>query len=132
MVVVKASDVTPFISPLPHQRELRVLLSPDVHGTSELIGMGMVTIQPGQSGNPHTHHTEQESWFVISGTGKLVIGEEEVHLEPDMVVVAPSGVPHQILNDGEEILKALFIFTPAGPEKPHVLESVENAVAQED
>lgn len=130
MLVVKASEVKPFISPLPHQRELKVLLSPKIHHTSNLLGMGMVTIQPGQSGNPHLHEKEQETWFVISGHGKLVIGEEEVALEPEIVVVAPTGIPHQIINDSREILKALFIFTPAGPEEPHLLKTVENAVSE--
>ena len=129
MVVVRASEVKPYVSPLPHKRELRVLLSPRIHHTSNLLGMGMVTIQPGESGNPHNHEKEQETWFVISGEGKLVIGKEEVHLEPDMLVVAPAGIPHQIFNDGSNVLKALFIFTPAGPEEPHFLETVENAVA---
>ena len=132
MVIVKASEVNSYISPHPHRRELRVLLSPKIHHTSKLLGMGMVTIQPGECGNPHTHEGEQETWFVISGEGKLIIGEEEVHLEPDMLIVAPAGVPHQIFNDGCDVLKALFIFSPAGPEEPHFLESVENAVSNDN
>ena len=128
MIVVKASEVTPFISPLPHRRELRVLLSPKVHHTSNLIGMGMVTVKPGESGNPHVHTVEQETWFIISGTGKIIVGDEIVELEPEMVVVAPAGVDHQIKNDGNQVLKAIFIFTPAGPEEPHLLKTVENAI----
>jgi oxalate decarboxylase/phosphoglucose isomerase-like protein (cupin superfamily) len=38
-------------------------------------------------------------------------------LAPDMVVVAPAGMEHQIINDGDEPLKALFLFSPAGPEE---------------
>jgi oxalate decarboxylase/phosphoglucose isomerase-like protein (cupin superfamily) len=39
-----------------------------------------------------------------------------------MVVVAPKGITHQIINDGEGELKALFIFSPAGPEKDFVIK----------
>lgn len=121
-VVTRAAEVKPFWSSPPHKRELKVLLSPKVQGTSPQLSMGMVTIPPGESGNPHSHTREQETWFVISGTGKLVVGDEEVKLEADMVVVAPVGVPHQIINDGNEILKALFIFSPAGPEEPFIVD----------
>ncbi len=79
--------------------------------------MGMVELPPGESGDPHTHEASQEAWYVISGTGKLRVGTEEAQLAPDMVVVAPPRIAHQIINDGEEPLKALFLFSPAGPEE---------------
>ena len=117
MVVVRINEIKSCWSLPPHRRELKVLLSPKRHRTSPDIGMGMVTIPPGESGNSHFHEIEQETWFIVSGRGKLTIGKEVVDLEPNMVVVAPEGVPHQIVNDGGEELKALFIFTPAGPEE---------------
>ena len=39
-----------------------------------------------------------------------------------------AGIKHKIKNYGDEVLKAIFIFTPARPEEPHVLKSVENEV----
>ena len=116
-----ADDVMPFWSSPPNRRALKVLLSPKIHPTSSNIGIGLVTIPPGGTGNSHSHDVEQETWYVVSGKGKLIIGEETVQVTPDMVVVAPSGVVHQILNDGEEELKALFIFTPAGPEEEFIV-----------
>jgi len=121
-VTVHSESVKPFLSASPHQRELKVLLSPKLHGTSPNLSIGLVTIPPGESGNSHFHAAEQETWYVLSGFGKLVIGDERVDLKPDMVVVAPVGVTHQIINDGKEILKALFIFSPAGPEEEFIVE----------
>lgn len=126
MISIKAKDVKPFWTNPPNRRELKVLLSPEEHGTSPYLGMGIVTIPPGGSGNKHAHMDTQETWFILSGFGKLVIGEEEAYLEPEMVVVAPKGIIHQILNDGEDELKALFIFSPAGPEKDFILEKNKN------
>lgn len=117
MIVVRINEIKSYWSLPPHHRELKVLLSPKIHGTSPNLGMGLVTIPPGESGNKHTHDIEQETWFIVSGRGKLSIGDETVELEQDMVVVAPAGVQHQIINNGREELKALFIFTPAGPEE---------------
>ena len=122
VIAIHLNEVKPFQTSAPHQRELKVLLSPKVHGTSPHLSIGLVTIPPGESGNSHFHTAEQETWYVLSGFGKLIVGDERVELEPDMVVVAPVGVTHQIINDGNEILKALFIFSPAGPEEEFIVE----------
>jgi mannose-6-phosphate isomerase-like protein (cupin superfamily) len=76
----------------------------------------MVTLPPGESGDLHAHKREQEVWFVIAGTGRLKIGDDEVELVPDTLVVAPPGTQHQIMNSGKEPLRALFMYSPAGPE----------------
>jgi mannose-6-phosphate isomerase-like protein (cupin superfamily) len=120
MVVVHVDQVEGWWSPPPHQRELKVLLSPAKQDVADMLSMGMVILPPGESGDPHTHGEAQETWYVISGRGKLKIGEETAELIPDTVVVAPKGIEHQILNDGDEPLKALFLFSPAGPEKKYL------------
>ncbi len=122
MIRIQADDVKGWWSPPPHQRKLKILLSPQQYDSSELLSMGVVVLPPGESGDAHVHEAEQETWFVISGRGKLKVGEEMAELVPDCVVVAPKGVEHQIINDGEETLKALFIFSPAGPETQYLLK----------
>jgi len=122
MIIIRAEDVKAHWTPPPHHRELKVLLSPSVHDVTTGLGMGMVILPPGECGNPHTHPDAQETWFVISGKGSLSVGEEKVELTPDSVAVAPMGVEHQIFSSAEEPLKALFIFTPAGPEAQYLPE----------
>jgi len=117
MIVIRAEEVKGWMSPPPHHRELKILLSPVLQGVSKDLSMGVVIIPPGESGDPHIHEGSQEAWYVISGRGKLRVGSEETELAPDMVVVAPAKIEHQIINDGEEPLKALFLFSPAGPEE---------------
>lgn len=117
MIVIRAEEVKGWTSPPPHQRELKILLSPILQEVSKGLSMGVVVLPPGESGDPHTHEDSQEAWYVISGTGKLRAGSEEAQLAPDVVVVAPAKIEHQIINDGEEPLKALFLFSPAGPEE---------------
>ena len=117
MITIQADQVESWWSPLPHSRELKVLLSPALHEVSKDLSIGMVNLPPDASGDPHTHTESQEAWYVIEGKGKLRIGEEVASLEPGMVVVAPAGVEHQIYNDSEDNLKALFLFSPAGPEE---------------
>jgi len=76
----------------------------------------MVILPPGFTSSPHVHATEQEVWYIISGSGRVRIGDEEAELRPDTIAVAPPGVEHQLINDGTEDLKAIWLFTPAGPE----------------
>lgn len=120
MLVIHADEVEGWWSPPPHKRELKVLLSPALQNVSKDLSIGIVILPPGESGDPHTHRHSQETWFVISGKGKLKIGGEIADLVPDAVVVAPSDVEHQIFNDSEEPLKALFLFSPAGPEEAYL------------
>ena len=87
---------------------------------SFLAGMGMVILPPGQTSSAHSHQAEQEVWYVISGQGSVRIGADQVAIRPDTVVVAPPGVSHQLVNDGDEDLKAIWIFTPAGPEADYL------------
>ena len=101
----------------PHQRKLKVLLSPALQDVPNNVSIGMVVLPPGSSGDPHIHEGSQETWYVVSGKGKLRIGSEEIELVPDTVVVAPQGIEHQIFGDIQETLKAIFIFSPAGPEE---------------
>ena len=116
MVIVYSDQIAGWVSPPPHARSLKVLLSPDSHPVTQGLGMGMVILPSGQTSSVHSHQTEQEVWFVISGRGRVRIGGEEAVIRPDTVVVAPPGVPHQLINDGDDELKAIWMFSPAGPE----------------
>jgi mannose-6-phosphate isomerase-like protein (cupin superfamily) len=120
MTVIYANQVDGWWSPPPHQRELKVLLSPVLQNISSSLSLGTVLLPPGASGDAHIHEDSQETWFVISGRGKLKIGDEEIALIPDTVAVAPQGIEHQIFNDSDEPLKVIFMFSPAGPEEQYL------------
>ncbi len=124
MIVVRADEVKGIWTKAPHHRELKVLLSPFLQDVSKDLSIGMVTIPPGEKGDPHIHHAEQEVWYGLEGKGVLRIGDQDVELAPNTIVVAPTGVEHQILNPGEDTMKALFMFSPAGPEKSHIPEKI--------
>lgn len=58
---------------------------------------------------PYGVHDDHEGFYVISGTGTMVIGEEEFTLLPGASMVAPAGVPHAIRKTSEQDLK-IFLF----------------------
>jgi mannose-6-phosphate isomerase-like protein (cupin superfamily) len=117
VIVIHANEVKGYWSPPPHHRELKVLLSPAIQDVVTGLSIGMVSLPPGESGDVHSHQEEQETWYILSGSGRLTVGAEEVDLGPGTLVVAPPGVEHQIANPGGEPLNALFMYSPAGPEQ---------------
>ncbi|MBN1671957.1 MAG: cupin domain-containing protein [Kiritimatiellae bacterium] len=121
MIAVKARDVKGYVAQEPYRRTLKCLISPRLQDVRH-VAVGMVLLPPGSRSTPHPHRAEEETWYVVSGTGRITIGEETAALEPDMLVVAPPGETHFIVNDGNETLKMLWIFTPPGPEAEHIRE----------
>jgi len=130
MVIVYADQVAGWVNPPPHERTLKVLLSPDRQPITQGLGMGMVILPPGRTSSSHSHDAEQEVWYVVSGRGRVRIGDEEAEIRPDTVVVAPAGIPHQLISEGDEDLKAIWMFAPAGPEAKYLppVEGEDKAV----
>ena len=57
----------------------------------------------------------QDEWFyVVSGTYVVEVGGELHHLAPGDAVLAPRGVPHGWALDGTEPGRMLIAFQPAG------------------
>ncbi len=101
------------------ERDFRVILSPRLQRTaSPFLSVGTADVYPGQCTPCHVHEVEQETWYVTEGHGVVVVGTETVDAGPGTVVVAPAGVPHQLVNlSATEHFKTVVMFTPAGPEE---------------
>ena len=64
---------------------------------STRTGVGHLVVAPGAlSGPPHCHAAEEELFFVLDGTGTLLLGDEEHPVRAGSVVARPpgTGVPH--------------------------------------
>ncbi len=120
MIRVDANSIRPYVTRLvgevPPELIMKVLLSPIIQDGLTGLGMGMTLYPPGSANVPHSHPESQEVWYVVSGKGEMVAGEERLELGPDTVIVAPPGVQHHIINTGNEELKVVWMFTPPGPE----------------
>ncbi len=121
-IVSREEDARVFLSLPPQQRAFRVLLSPSLQRDApQSLSVGTADVYPGQSTPCHTHDYEHEVWYVLSGSGLVVVGDEQIQLSPGTVVVAPPGVPHQLVNcSPTDHFKALVIFSAAGPEKAFI------------
>jgi mannose-6-phosphate isomerase-like protein (cupin superfamily) len=59
---------------------------------------------PGQGVVLHRHLYE-ELFIIHGGCGTYTVGDAIMEAGPGDVVLIPSGVPHQYVNNGEEILR---------------------------
>lgn len=65
----------------------------------------------------HVHDGEEEAFYVLSGRGVFVVGDERRELAAGDFVLVPRGAPHALARAGDEELRMLVITSPAGLEQ---------------
>jgi mannose-6-phosphate isomerase-like protein (cupin superfamily) len=108
----RGAEIDPTI--YDHGRQSRLMISPkfmDAKG----IAMGYQVMAPGGKSPVHTHEKEQESFFFYRGRGKVILGDKEFEVGPETAYVAPPGVPHGIINTGDEEIRFVWVFFPPLP-----------------
>lgn len=84
------------------------------------LGYNLTVVPSGKIAFPfHNHHVNEEMVFVVSGSGRLRIGNRVYALRCGDVVAFPPGgkeSAHQIINSGAEELRYLAVSTKLSPE----------------
>ena len=97
----------------PDGSEVRILAA------TQRGSMAQFTLPPGAVSKPVAHHTVEEVWLVMAGTGrmwrKLGTAEEVVALGPGVSLAIPVGAHFQFRNDGEEPLHCVGVTMPPWP-----------------
>ena len=57
-------------------------------------------------------HDDNEGFYVISGSGKMMVNGEEHDLKPGCAMYAPAGMPHAIKKVGSEDLRVFLYHFP--------------------
>lgn len=78
----------------------------------------------------HVHEREEEAFYVLSGRGVFVVGEDRRELGPGDFVVVPRGAPHTLAKVGDE-LRMLVVSSPAGLEQFFIEVERRESVAGE-
>ena len=68
----------------------------------------------GPAGSYHLHQRAENVYWVLSGRGRLVIEGQEYEVKPDDVVFMSPGTRHSLAIVGDEELRLLEIYAPAG------------------
>jgi putative monooxygenase len=92
-------------------RDWYYMLGPQSCRTKNLT-FGLADFPGGTLASAHTHDSEEEILYVISGEGAIIAGEQEIAMIPGVAVFIPPGLPHQIRADGQETLRVVTLFSP--------------------
>ena len=103
-------------------RWYRVLVDEEMGSTEVTQFVG--SIPPGRAPD-HFHHYE-EVLFILRGAGRMWSGETHAQIAVGSCVYLPKGQPHCVENTGDDELRLLGVFYPAG--SPSVRYEVRNAV----
>jgi mannose-6-phosphate isomerase-like protein (cupin superfamily) len=76
---------------------------------SKRLTMGYTTIYPTGTTTGHAHEDREEVYFVISGEGIMVIGEEKFTIKPGDGLYVPPGVFHTTIQKGNQPLTVLWV-----------------------
>ncbi len=74
---------------------------------------GYVVIPPG-AGVPEHRHPQEEVYLILSGAGEMTVDGETLPVEGICAIHVPSGLPHTLVNSGEEKMVMVFTYAPAG------------------
>lgn len=83
------------------------------------LGCSLMELPPGKHAFPHHYHlANEEAYFILSGTGRLRLGEETLAVKAGDYVALVSGPEgaHQLVNDGAGPLRYLAFSTMVEPE----------------
>ena len=72
-----------------------------------------LTLYPGSSIGEHPHAGDEEVYFVISGSGVMVVDGEERIAGPGSVTLTQSGSQHGLRNEGTEPLRIFVVCAKA-------------------
>ena len=107
MNTVNIKDVTALALP---KREIKVLVGGNSMVQSEFMTFGVAKVQPNTKMDPHTHKSEEEIIFILSGEGYVEIDNEQEMLKEGTVIKLPIGSKHSINNTSNKVMNFVFCF----------------------
>lgn len=110
MHIKSTNNIMPVSSPTG---EIIVEFMGEASGGSYQHSLAQITLPSGKASARHYHPVAEESYYILSGQGKLTLGEETTTLIPGDAAAIPANVIHQIRNDTLEDLVFLAVCVPA-------------------
>jgi mannose-6-phosphate isomerase-like protein (cupin superfamily) len=59
----------------------------------------------------HLHHADDEAWYVLEGSLRVRVGDDEIEARTGSGVFVPRGTPHTYWNPKPERLRYLLVMT---------------------
>ncbi len=94
------------------RRKMQLVFAPEVTGTQEMT-VFRVEMEPYAQTAMHVHEGV-ELMYYMTGHGEMSMGSEIIQVGPDVAVLAPKGLVHQLRN-GAEPMTLLCVYVPPVP-----------------
>ena len=89
-------------------RDTYFLIDPD-DSPSKNLKMGYTIVYPTGKSTGHAHDDMEEVYFILSGKGKMVVGEDEFPIQAGDAFYVPFGEYHVTYNTGIKPLAILWV-----------------------
>ncbi len=74
----------------------------------------VIQVAPGDKVRPaHSHPNGEEVIYIITGSGRVLVGSDVQAVNAGTAVLFPRGVVHMLHNTGETEMKVVCFFAPA-------------------
>jgi oxalate decarboxylase/phosphoglucose isomerase-like protein (cupin superfamily) len=79
---------------------------------------GVTEVMPGGGHTRHNHPGVEEIIYVLSGEGEQMVDDQPpVQIGPGACIFVPDGVYHATINTGQEPMRLVIVYAPAGAER---------------
>lgn len=120
--------------PSPFERVMTPLMVKDNVDLELPFSVHYTEWKPGCVIDTHVHENAMEMMLCISGKGRAMVNGEWFDLVPDSMIVADKNDEHSIVNNGDEMLRILCVFSPpisAKDLRDRAFAAVENSINKE-
>lgn len=94
------------------QSEIRELMHPQLH-SNQKQSLAEAIVKAGQITTLHQHKQTEELYYILEGTGRMTLAEQEFKVGPGDTICIQPGTPHRIKNTGNNDLRFLCCCSPA-------------------
>ena len=99
--------------PVPGHQVTYKIVATDTNGAFSMLEFELVGDGPPQ----HIHKNEEETFYVLEGEMKVLLGKRIISAKAGSFVFVPRGTVHAFCRAGQGPVKGLAMFSPAGLEK---------------
>lgn len=83
--------------------EVRALLDTTEKGQGRM-SLAMETLRPGQHTDPHWHAHLEEIYYILTGRGRMEIGDEARKVQAGDAILIPINRAHCLYNSGDDLV----------------------------
>ncbi|MEM2922536.1 MAG: cupin domain-containing protein [Candidatus Bathyarchaeia archaeon] len=99
-----------FYTPYPGSvSKIKRIIEGQKIGTKRIAGFGLIEVPPGGVFGPHTHPEREEVYYILAGSGAMIIDDREVPAGEGVVIYLSGEESHGLVNRTDKPLVVVFV-----------------------